>query len=516
MTDSEILSNDISVLIKKLDQGSPVGDSDKQHIAEVLKKFHSLELENERLKQNNKQYNAIFDYHHDGIYTFDLDGIFLNANQTLAEIAETPLDEMIGKPFAPFIDPNYLDMVLEIFEKVKKGEVVSYITGIITGKNNKKVLSVTKTPIWEDGKVTGVYGIAKDITKRYEAERKLIETEERLREIVESSTNLFYTHNTDHEFIYLSPQTRTFFGFEPEEAKLRWTEYITDNPINNKAIEITEKAIKTGKVQPPYEIELLRRNGEAFWALVNEAPIVRDGKTVAITGSLTDITEVKAAKKALEDSLQEKTTLLAEIHHRVKNNLAVIAGLLQIQAYNSDNHEIVKELMDSVLRVKSIANVHEQLYTTENFSKLDFSGSLKSLINEIHQVMDTGVEIEKVFKIQALTLSINQGVPVSLIINEVITNIFKHAFEGRKKGVIRIELTTKSGKVKLSIEDDGVGLPTDLVLKRKKNLGLQIIETLTQQLRGEHHFKSNENGTQFTLLFDKNIKIQEPLKESAL
>jgi two-component sensor histidine kinase len=77
-------------------------------------------------------------------------------------------------------------------------------------------------------------------------------------------------------------------------------------------------------------------------------------------------------------------------------------------------------------------------------------------------------------------------------------------------------LTTKSGKVKLSIEDDGVGLPTDLVLKRKKNLGLQIIETLTQQLRGEHHFKSNENGTQFTLLFDKNIKIQEPLKESAL
>lgn len=204
----------------------------------------------------------------------------------MAEIAEISQEEMIGESFTLYIAPNYLDMALEMFEKVKVGEVVSYIAGIITAKSNKKYLSITKTPLWDDGKIIGVYGIAKDITKRYEAERKLIEAVERLREIVESSTNLFYTHNIDNEFIYLSPQTRTFFGFEPEEVKLRWTEYITDHPANKKAIEITEKAIKTGKVQPPYEIELLRRSGEPFWAFVNEAPIVKDGKTIAITGSL--------------------------------------------------------------------------------------------------------------------------------------------------------------------------------------------------------------------------------------
>jgi len=511
---SEIISKDISELIKKLNQGLSVESSDKAQITEALKRVHSLELENEKLRQDNKQYSAIFEHHHDGIYTFDLDGNFLSANQSLAEIAETPLDEMIGKPFEPFIEPGYKEMVLEIFEKVKQGEVVSYITGVITGKSDIRYLSVTKTPIWENGDVVGVYGIAKDITKRYEAERKLIETEERLREIVESSTNLFYTHNIDNEFIYLSPQTRTFFGFEPEEAKLRWTEYITDHPINSKAVEITKKAIKTGKVQPTYEIELLRRNGNPFWALVNEAPIVKDGKTIAITGSLTDITELKHAREALEESLQEKTTLLAEIHHRVKNNLAVIAGLLQIQAYNSSNKEIEKELMDSVLRVKSIANVHEQLYTSENFSKLDFSGSIKSLVNEIQQVMDSGVDIKKEFKMQKLTLSVNQGVPVSLIINEVITNIFKHAFKGREKGIISIGLSEKSEKVKLTIKDDGVGLPQETELKTKKTLGLQIIETLTHQIRGEHHFTSDENGTLFTLIFDKNRVIDESFTKS--
>ena len=510
MKDLGLLHQEISVLIKKLDQGLSIDESEKILIAEALKKNQSLELEIEKLKQNNKQYTAIFEYHHDGIYTFDLDGNFLSANQTLAEIAEISLEQMIGESFKPFIDPNYLNMTLEMFEKVKVGEVVSYIAGIITAKSNKKYLSITKTPIWDDGKITGVYGIAKDITKRYEAERMLIEAEERLREIVESSTNLFYTHNIDNEFIYLSPQTRTFFGFEPEEVKLRWTEYITDNPANQRAIEITEKAIKTGKVQPPYEIELLRRSGEPFWAFVNEAPIVKDGKTVAITGSLTDITELKEAKRALEVSLQEKTTLLAEIHHRVKNNLAVISGLLQIQAYNSENSEIVKELMDSVLRVKSIANVHEQLYTSENFSKLDFSGSLRSLINEIHHVMGNEVEVEKVFKTQTLTLSIQQGVPVSLIINEVITNIFKHAFKGRNKGLIIIGLTENAGKVKITIQDNGVGLPPDAELKVKKTLGLQIIETLTNQIHGEYHFESDDKGTLFTLIFNKNRNIQVP------
>lgn len=516
MKDLGLLPQKISVLIEKLDQGLSIDKSDKILIAEALKKNQSLELEIEKLKQNNKQYTAIFDYHHDGIYSFDLDGNFLSANQTMAEIAEISQEEMIGESFTLYIAPNYLDMALEMFEKVKVGEVVSYIAGIITAKSNKKYLSITKTPLWDDGKIIGVYGIAKDITKRYEAERKLIEAEERLREIVESSTNLFYTHNIDNEFIYLSPQTRTFFGFEPEEVKLRWTEYITDHPANKKAIEITEKAIKTGKVQPPYEIELLRRSGEPFWAFVNEAPIVKDGKTIAITGSLTDITELKAAKRALEASLQEKTILLAEIHHRVKNNLAVISGLLQIQAYNSDNDEIVKVLMDSVLRVKSIANVHEQLYTSENFSKLDFSGSLKSLINEIHQVMGNEVKVEKIFKVQALTLSIHEGVPVSLIINEVITNIFKHAFNGRQKGLISVSLTAKAGKVKLTIQDDGVGLPSDAELKAKKTLGLQIIDTLTSQIRGEYHFKSDNNGTVFTLIFSKNKNIQEPLKKKSL
>jgi PAS domain S-box-containing protein len=511
---SQILAKDLSQLIEKLDQGLSVDSSDRSQIVDTLKRIHSLELENEKLRQDNKQYSAIFEHHHDGIYTFDLDGNFLSANQSLAEIAETPVDKMIGKSFTPFIEPSYLDMVLEIFDKVTKGEIISYITGIVSSNNTKKYLSVTKTPIWEGGEVVGVYGIAKDITKRYEAERKLIETEERLREIVESSTNLFYTHNIDNEFIYLSPQTRTFFGFEPEEAKLRWTEYITDHPINSKAVEITKKAIKTGKVQPTYEIELLRRNGNPFWALVNEAPIVKDGKTIAITGSLTDITELKHAREALEESLQEKTTLLAEIHHRVKNNLAVIAGLLQIQAYNSSNKEIEKELMDSVLRVKSIANVHEQLYTSENFSKLDFSGSIKSLVNEIQQVMDSGVDIKKEFKMQSLTLSVNQGVPVSLIINEVITNIFKHAFKGRENGTISIVLTVKSDKVKITIKDDGVGLPPASALKTKKTLGLQIIETLTHQIRGEHHFTSDENGTLFTLIFDKNRVIDESFTKS--
>ncbi len=106
----------------------------------------------------------------------------------------------------------------------------------------------------------------------------------------------------DHVVTYLSPQTREFFDCEPEEALIRWTEFVTDNPLNDKGIKFTEEAIKTGERQPVYEFELVGKKGRIIWVEVSEAPIVENGKTVAIVGALIDITERKQA----EDTLREK------------------------------------------------------------------------------------------------------------------------------------------------------------------------------------------------------------------
>jgi two-component system, cell cycle sensor histidine kinase and response regulator CckA len=143
-----------------------------------------------------------------------------------------------------------------------------------------------------------------DVTAIRRAEDALRQSENKLRAIAEHSTNLFYSHDVHHVLTYLSPQTREFFDCEPEEALTRWTELATDNPINLHGVEATQKAIDTGKRQPSYLLELQGMKGRKILVEVNESPVVVDGKTVAIVGSLTDVTERKIKEEALQESEQ--------------------------------------------------------------------------------------------------------------------------------------------------------------------------------------------------------------------
>jgi len=143
--------------------------------------------------------------------------------------------------------------------------------------------------------------LANEIIKRKRIAKELRRSEEKLRNIVENSTNLFYSHTAENELTYVSPQSREFLQCEPEEAMIKWNEFATNNPLNQKGLESTDKAIKTGKRQPPYELEVAGKEGKKIFVEVRESPIVKDGKTVLIVGSATDITERKRAEKTIEE-----------------------------------------------------------------------------------------------------------------------------------------------------------------------------------------------------------------------
>lgn len=135
-------------------------------------------------------------------------------------------------------------------------------------------------------------------------EKVAAEREEFLQQIVNNSTNLFYIHDDKDTLLYISPQSQHYFGLDPESAKTKWTDFVTDNPINKKGIEITKLALKTGKVQPEYELELKGKK-DTIWVLVNEKPIVKNGKVTGLVGSLTDITKRKLAEQALNQRAAE-------------------------------------------------------------------------------------------------------------------------------------------------------------------------------------------------------------------
>ncbi len=221
----------------------------------------------------------------------------LLASPTVAADLERAAEiELIG---APSVD--WLGVPLKLGETTFGVLVVqSYTEGVRYGEEDKAILVFVSRQV--------AMAIAR--TRSQEAVR---ESEQRLRDIVEHSTNLFYSHTPDHVLTYVSPQARDFFDCDPEELFVRWTELATDNPINLVGLERTERAIATGLPEPPYELELVGKCGRTIWVEVREAPVVRDGRTIAIVGSLTDISERRYVEDALRTSETTNRAILEAI-----------------------------------------------------------------------------------------------------------------------------------------------------------------------------------------------------------
>ncbi len=200
--------------------------------------------------------------------------------------------------------------------------------------------------------------------------------------------------------------------------------------------------------------------------------------------------------------MREKETLLAEIHHRVKNNLAAVTGMLQLQLFQEEDEELSKKLIDSMMRIKSIANIHEQLYQSKSFSKIDLGKSLEPLASAVIETMKTDTEIDLKFDLIPVELSVSEAIPCSLIVNEVITNIVKHAFTRKKKGEIFIQLSSVGeDRIELKILDDGNGLPKNFPIEADKKLGMELIITLSEQIKADYEYSQDGHKTMFKMVF---------------
>ncbi|MCW9706552.1 PAS domain-containing protein [Fodinibius salsisoli] len=233
---------------------------------------------------------------------------------------------------------------------------------------------------------------------------------------------------------------------------------------------------------------------------------------IAFAGAITDqiahllaYQEKNEKEKKIRESLQEKETLLTEVHHRVKNNLAVISGMMQLQAYEQVAQEVKDKLFDSIARIQTMAGIHELLYSSKSFSNLRLDKNIQKLISDVSATFQVDDQVKFNFELEPITINVNQAIPCSLIINEVVTNALKHAFNGEEDGTIGVNLSEKNDTISLVIKDNGMGLPDDYEnLIEQGSLGFQLIKTLTTQLEAESHFVSQGNGTQFSLHFERS------------
>jgi two-component sensor histidine kinase len=214
-----------------------------------------------------------------------------------------------------------------------------------------------------------------------------------------------------------------------------------------------------------------------------------------------DSSEKKKASINIIESLKEKEVLLKEIHHRVKNNLQVISSILNLQSSFVTDEHTLEILQESRNRIRSMAIIHENLYRTEDFSSINFSNYLENLTTNLIASYRINEEIELKTNLNNVDLVLDQAIPCGLLVNELITNALKYAWKNGEKGVISINLFEEAGKVNLEVFDDGVGLPLDYSQIKTETLGLQLVETLIEQLDGEIKVE-NENGTKYFIKFE--------------
>lgn len=253
------------------------------------------------------------------------------------------------------------------------------------------------------------------------------------------------------------------------------------------------------------EYRILHKDKTYRWMLSRGLAVLdSDGKAYRMCGSQTDISERKRTEEQLKESLREKELLLKEIHHRVKNNLQVISSLLYLQSKRISDKKACEMFQDSQNRIRSMALIHEQLYQSNDLARIDFTEYAKNLVEHISHTYSTdSSQIRLDVAIEDVFLGIDEAIPYGLIINELVSNAFKHAFPNDPQGEIHVKLLSDSDTYTLIVDDNGVGFTKELDLNSTKSLGLQLVVNLTRQLGGTLELDRSE-GTRFKVCFNKS------------
>ena len=256
------------------------------------------------LKESENKFRTVVEEAVEIVFTVDNNGYFTYVNPAGIKSSGYSSDELKKLKYIDLIEPEHkLRVNLNYFRQFKERKPLTTTEYPFRTKSGEvKWFNQNARLIIENDRVAGFYVIARDVTERRKVEEALQENTFKLRNIFEHSTNLFYSHDINHVLNYMSPQVKNILGYEVEEALIKWTEYASDNPINEIGFQKTIKAIETGVAQEPYELELVHKNGSKVWVEVREAPVVENGNTIAIVGSLDDITERKRAEETLTKS----------------------------------------------------------------------------------------------------------------------------------------------------------------------------------------------------------------------
>lgn len=339
-----------------------------------------------------------------------------------------------------------------------------------------------------------------NVVRRWKAEREI----KQYQAMVEYAHDVIFFKDLNSRYVIVNDKTAECFGLTREEVIGKDDfELMPDMEEASKNIEDDGEVFAAGKTK-----EIVKRmtapDGTQYWFQAIKVPYFgADGKMTGLVGIARDITDQKHAQDQIKAVLREKEMLLMEMHHRVKNDLQVVSSLLNMQAGLAGSGDTAAILSESRDRINTMVLMHAQLYESGNVVEANMKEFLEGLTRQSfrsYPIKDT--RITPVLHITDYPLPVSTAVHVGLILNELLSNVFKHAFAGRTEGKVKVDFdVTGDGGASLSVSDDGVGLPSGFDIDATGSLGLRLVKILARdQLQGDFEVISNE-GTTFLITF---------------
>ncbi|MCV2367803.1 PAS domain S-box protein [Paucibacter oligotrophus] len=356
----------------------------------------------------------------------------------------------------------------------------------------------------------------RDITERKRAEEQLLasaamlrESEHRFRDLVNSSDGIVWEADAQtFQFTFISDKAERLLGFPVGDWLVPgfWVSHLHPD---DQSWAPAYCASCTGRLQAhDFEYRFIAQDGRTVWLHDIVAVVEEQGAPRWLRGLMIDITAHKQAEQDLQGLLKEKTALLLEVHHRVKNNLQVISSLLRLESSRSKEAPTKAVLQDMQSRVRSMALLHETIYRQGNFAAIDLGGyigqiareSLKSL-----QLKPGAVQLR--LDMSQVQVGLDQAAPAGMLISELVSNSLKHGFPDGHSGEICITLQPlpEPGHWCMQVTDSGIGLPVDFELRRQGSMGLQLAVDLANQMGGTLHI-----GAGPQVMMTVNFKAQVP------
>jgi PAS domain S-box-containing protein len=461
----------------------------------------------------------------DNLFAFvgvmELDGTLTHANRAPLDAAGLTLNDVVGKKMWDcfwFAYDRQLQLWLqEVTHRCCGGEVIRQDIQVRMLNDELMWIDFMLAPLRDkDGQVTHLIPSAMDISQRHESEVALKQSEERYLSVFESSDDAIITKSLDGLITGWNPAATHILGYSAAEAVGRPITMLFPEEKLQEETKIMQK-IKEGHRVPSFETVRIHKNGRRLEIAVTLSPLRdRSGTVVGACKIARDISVQRHQLNLIEQALEEKTALLHEVHHRVKNNLQIVSSLMSLQARKAPP-ATAQALIECQARIRAMALVHQLLYESSSVADVDLSDYIARLVvltKGTYDSPDSGVQLFFSNAGERVSLDIHRTIPCGLVINELISNALKHAFTGHADGQSRIDVKMRldqAGKLHLSVCDNGAGLPADFAWGRTAGLGSQLIPMFVNQLHGELHTESSATGSCFTIAL--NPGKQEPVDE---